>query len=399
MPTSTLKHFVIRDIRQGAVDELVERFEKGYNPSKPLTVVKKDGELLVANGNHRLRALNEAGIDEVPCVIYTDVDPYKLAVEGNADEDTYSPMDLFDWIEVIESMKEEGYTQQVIGERIGWTREKVAGYSRISENIVGAVLEKTKSHQKGRPTEDVGIPTYNFNETWFRNLYGIEEYYQRQLVEDFIADKCNWNSNKVKSEAAKYKRWQEFIQTAEGRLVNQDDLDELTELLSDESMSERDINNALYSYSLFYKPTIKMFQDININRYGLKENEYLTDFINEKGQQSMRSITNRLLSVLESLENVTNDIKDDYTREQLETHISELKGIESDIYTNNHDGISKFKRHIEATGNYEDVEIISHSKENDFFTIIYKDDAKTIKERYSYLQETDSFMMFENITY
>lgn len=61
-------------------------------------------------------------------------------------------------------------------------------------------------------------------------------------------------------------------------------LDELTELLSDESMSERDINNALYSYSLFYKPTIKMFQDININRYGLKENEYLTDFINEKGQ-------------------------------------------------------------------------------------------------------------------
>ena len=113
----------------------------------------------------------------------------------------------------------------------------------------------------------------------------------------------------------------------------------------------------------------------------------------------MKTITNRLLSVLESLENVTSDIKDDYTREQLETHISELKGIESDIYTSNHDGISKFKRHIEATGNYEDVEIISYSKENDFFTIIYKDDAKTIKERYSYLQETDSFMIFENITY
>lgn len=55
-------------------------------------------------------------------------------------------------------------------------------------------------------------------------------------------------------------------------------LDELTELLSDDSMSERDINNALYDYSLFYNPTVKVFQDININRYGLKKNEYLTDF-------------------------------------------------------------------------------------------------------------------------
>ena len=61
-------------------------------------------------------------------------------------------------------------------------------------------------------------------------------------------------------------------------------LDELTELLNDDSMSERDINNALYDYSLFYKPTIKVFQDININRYGLRKNEYLTDLINEKGQ-------------------------------------------------------------------------------------------------------------------
>src|SRR5699024_7884015 len=113
----------------------------------------------------------------------------------------------------------------------------------------------------------------------------------------------------------------------------------------------------------------------------------------------MRSITNRLLSVLEGLENDIKDVTDDYTREQLEAHLNDLKAIESDIYTGNQNDISRFKRHIEATGNYDDVEIIHYSKENDFFTIIYKDDAKTIKERYSYLQETDSFMMFENITY
>ena len=113
----------------------------------------------------------------------------------------------------------------------------------------------------------------------------------------------------------------------------------------------------------------------------------------------MRSITNRLLSVLEGLENDIKDVTDDYTKGQLETHISDLKGIESDIYTSNQNGISKFKRHIEATGNYDDVEVIHYSKENDFFTIIYKESDTVTKERYSYLLANDSFMMFENITY
>ena len=113
----------------------------------------------------------------------------------------------------------------------------------------------------------------------------------------------------------------------------------------------------------------------------------------------MRTITNRLLSTLEGLENDIKGVRDDYTREQLETHLSDLKGIESDIYTDNHNGISKFKRHIEATGNYEEVEVISCSKENDFLTFVYKDNDTVTKERYSYLAENDSFSIFESITY
>ena len=56
-------------------------------------------------------------------------------------------------------------------------------------------------------------------------------------------------------------------------------LDELTYVAKDNRTIDDDINNALYSYSLFYNPTIKDFQNININRYGLKKNEYLADFI------------------------------------------------------------------------------------------------------------------------
>lgn len=113
----------------------------------------------------------------------------------------------------------------------------------------------------------------------------------------------------------------------------------------------------------------------------------------------MRTITNRLLSTLEGLENDIKDVTDNYTREQLETHLSDLKGIESDIYTDNHNGMSKFKRHIEATGNYEEVEVISYSKENDFFTLVYKDNNTVTKERYSYLTENDSFQLFFKQSY
>lgn len=47
--------------------------------------------------------------------------------------------------------------------------------------------------------------------------------------------------------------------------------------------------------------------------------------------QKEHTITNRLLSVLEGLENDIKDVTDDYTREQLETHLNDLKGIESDM--------------------------------------------------------------------
>lgn len=232
LKVSELTNFIIRDIRQGAVDELKERFANGYNPSKPLTVVEQNGKYLVANGNHRLQALKDLSINEVPCVIHTDADPYKLAVEGNEDEDTYSPMDVFDWVEVIESMKDEGYTQQEIAERIGWSRSKVNNYTSLIDNIDTDILEKIKTHQIGRVSENDTIVS-NFTENWFRNsgLYQLEELYQELLIDDFIASKCSWNNNKVKSEAAKYKQWMEFIEASENKLVNQDDLDAVIELI------------------------------------------------------------------------------------------------------------------------------------------------------------------------
>ena len=233
LPVKELNHFLIRDIRLGIIEELKERIEEGYNPARPLTVVEKDGSYYVADGNHRLKALNDLEIEEVTCVIHKEEDPYTLAVKGNADEDTYSPMDLFDWIELISSMKDEGYTQQMIADRIGWSVNKVKQYFVLLNEIVTQVFDKAKSRQKGRVTEEVTNVTFNFTEGWFRNsgLYDLNEKYQERLMDDFIQDKFNWNSGKVKRESAKYKMWMEFIETAKNKLVDQSDLEEVIGLI------------------------------------------------------------------------------------------------------------------------------------------------------------------------
>jgi len=100
-------------------------------------------------------------------------------------------MDLFDWIELIGKMRDEGLTQQEIGDKIGFDRNVIAGYVRLLDNVVAQVLEKTKEHQVGRVTGDVAIATKNFTEGWFRNsgLYDLEERYQERLVNNFIQDK------------------------------------------------------------------------------------------------------------------------------------------------------------------------------------------------------------------
>ncbi len=233
MKVSDLNSFHIRDIRENVIEKLRERIESsGFNPARPLSVVEDNGQYIVPDGNHRLKVLQELGITEVPCIIRSG-DPYKIAIECNADEDTYAPLDLFDWLDVIGKLRGEGLTQAQIGERVGWSRIVVAGYSRLQDIIVAQVLDLSKHHQYGRETKSVAGATFNFTEGWFRNsgLYDLQPKYQLQLMEDFIADKCNWNNSKVRSESAKYKSWQDYAELAREKLVNQDDLPKVVSLI------------------------------------------------------------------------------------------------------------------------------------------------------------------------
>jgi ParB-like chromosome segregation protein Spo0J len=189
LPVEELSAFEIRDIRIDVLEKLKDRISKGYNPARPLTVVKTDNKYIVADGNHRLRVLQELGIKSVPCVIYEDVDPYKLAVAGNMDEDTYAPMDLFDWLDIIDKLRNEGLTQAQIGERIGWSRGQISQYLVLLEKIATNILILAKKYQKGRVAENATFVSFNFTEGWFRTS-GLYDLLKILMFEDEDIPSC-----------------------------------------------------------------------------------------------------------------------------------------------------------------------------------------------------------------
>lgn len=239
MKVAELQPFLIRDIRANVVSKLTERIQEGYNPARPLSIVRNNGNYIVADGNHRLKVLQELGIEEVPCLI-RDGDPYKLAVECNADEDTYAPMDLFDWLSVLGNLKRQGLKGVEVADKLGWSPQKVSDYRNVLEKISAHVLEMARCCQIGRADKKSALA--DFTEGWFRDsgLYNLCEKYQLRLMEEFITDKCNWNKDKVKREAARYKGWQEMIAIARAELVNVDDLETIIGLIENNSFRTAD---------------------------------------------------------------------------------------------------------------------------------------------------------------
>ena len=156
--TSELTQFLRRDVRTDVLEQLRERIEKGFNPARPLTIVQKDGKNIVADGNHRLQVLKELGIEDVPCVI-REGNEYSISIECNNDEDTFAPEDLFDRLQTIQALKNEGHTQQEIGDIMGMSRDVIKFYNYVIDKIGTNILDLCKIHQNGRvPQNGTNVP-------------------------------------------------------------------------------------------------------------------------------------------------------------------------------------------------------------------------------------------------
>lgn len=232
VPTSQLKTFLLREIRPAVVEKIRERIkEGGYNLARPLTVVKNGDGYQVADGNHRLHVVKELGIAQVPCIVYDNEDLVQLAVKANQDEDTYAPMDLFDWLDVVQRERKQGHTQDQIAKKLGWSRGKVNHFYRLMDSVDTRVLTLAKRHQEGRVSKN--DTQVSFNEKWFREsgLYDLKPDYQLKVMKWFVESKRRKTNDQVKRETAKYRMWQEWAKIAEEKLVNQDDLETVIRLI------------------------------------------------------------------------------------------------------------------------------------------------------------------------
>jgi len=239
-----LKPFPVRDIRPSTLEKIKKRItESGYNPARPLSVVKSNGSFLIADGNHRFAVIQELNIDKVPCVVYEEGhDPYALAVNGNQDEDTYAPMDLFDWLDVIAKLQDEGLTQEKIGERIGWSREKVKDHVTLRSQIGAEILILAKTFQEGRapkngaaaPKNERNVTTFDFGEWWFRNsgLYELEADDQMKVMEWFcVEEKCKAAKKKLDEKVEYYKGIRSQLKMLEEQLSPEISYEKKAELL------------------------------------------------------------------------------------------------------------------------------------------------------------------------
>lgn len=85
----------------------------------------------------------------------------------------FAPMDLFDWLDIIGKLREEGLTQAQIGERIGWSREAVKNYIAVLDKIGTDIRNITKQYQFGRVPSNGTVVPFDFTEYWFRCVDNI----------------------------------------------------------------------------------------------------------------------------------------------------------------------------------------------------------------------------------
>lgn len=236
---SELEFGGIRDIRPGVVEHIKNRIRQdGFNDARPLVVKNTT----VVDGNHRLKALQELGYEgEVP-VVETEDDIYSESLRCNRDEDTYASMDLFDYLDIVETLtQEEGLTQKEAAKKMGWSRSKLQDYVRILNRIDANILDLARQYQEGRASPNDANATFDFTEGWFRNsgLYDLNGKYQEEVMREFLDSGADWSKQKLKKETKKRKKWMKWLDIAEEELRREEDLAAIKEKIENGDIRNR----------------------------------------------------------------------------------------------------------------------------------------------------------------
>jgi ParB family chromosome partitioning protein len=145
------------------LDELAQSIRE-HGVLEPLVVRKRsEGQFEIVAGERRWRAAQRAGLREV-MVVVRDVstrDAYELALIENVQREDLDPIEFAEALDRL--LKEHGYTQERLAERVGKDRSSIANALRllrlpktVRERVVNGELSEGHARALlGAPNDDV----------------------------------------------------------------------------------------------------------------------------------------------------------------------------------------------------------------------------------------------------
>ena len=195
LPLSAItERLQIRALSQSGVQRLKASMQQfGFLEQFPLVLHQKEqGKFQLIVGNHRYEAAQLLGLPSVPCVIRTGLSEqacYTLAVQSNYATETLVPSTLVTYAEFIWARMEH-YTQTVIAEMLGWSRDKVAKYVALREicpeawDIIVTTFEQTVT-PSDEPAVTADVTGVTFTENLLRDILPLSSAQQVELVQSF----------------------------------------------------------------------------------------------------------------------------------------------------------------------------------------------------------------------
>jgi DNA modification methylase len=232
----------IVDLRVAVLRASIE--QRGYDPACPLIVQRNGAGYVVVNGCHRLRAVRELGLEEVPVVEYpAEEDPVRLALRTQENDESVQPWDFLDRAFLVQQLYEKLGTREAVARRLGWAEGNVSYYKAIAdlpEECVTVIRNSLTANQNEAVTENRhhgdGRKSLDdlWSVRWFRHICSLPSGELKLAVVKKIAQNpAGWKEKDVAAECARQKKRYELSVKLNEILGGQEGCeDDLAELLA-----------------------------------------------------------------------------------------------------------------------------------------------------------------------
>jgi DNA modification methylase len=182
----------VRSLKPQGIERLKCKIsEIGYLPEKPVLIAPNGDGYTLIDGNHRIAALEELGIETVEALLDETLITRSLKLRrarlANEVSETIVPTTFVDDAELVWRLSDEGMKQTEIGSVLGWGRSKVAQYSRLKDigtdawNVIVTHFSETVTNGDAEGVTP-HVTSVTFSEFSLRPILSLTPSQQLELV-------------------------------------------------------------------------------------------------------------------------------------------------------------------------------------------------------------------------